>query len=77
MTRDIFEAWREADMAARDAERAMFEQAMLAFAGLGRPTSKIDAEQVKALRQRANALFNLAMATSKAPADAPSTPDPG
>lgn len=75
LTDDVFKEWRKADLAARDAERAMFEQAMLAFDGLSSPTSKIDAQQVKALRQRANELFHLAMASSKAPSDVPAAAD--
>jgi hypothetical protein len=59
---DLFREWRAADQAARNAEKAMFDLAMLALDGQCHPPSANDAQQIKALRQKANELFDLAMA---------------
>ena len=56
---DVFREWRAADQAARSAEKAAFDEAML---GRCEAPSFEKTEQIRSLRTRANNLFDLAMA---------------
>ena len=59
---NLLTQWREVDKAASDAERVLFDAAMLYTAGRGPKPSEESMERAQALRAEAKVLFDRAIA---------------
>jgi hypothetical protein len=71
----LFDKWREADAAARTAEKGVFTASLKALDGKGGPPSIDDRERARRLRAAADAMLHTALAALRSSSERPSTGD--
>lgn len=71
----LFDKWREADAAARAAERDVVTASLDALDGKGTPPSTQDGERARQLRAQADAVLHVALASLRTAAERPGTGD--
>jgi hypothetical protein len=74
-TPQLFDKWREADAAARTAEKGVLAGSLETLDGKGAPPSIDDGERARRLRAAADAMLHTALAALRGSSERPSTRD--